>query len=215
MGIIPPEWQGLLGGPAFSGNSSMSIISNCSNGPSMFAFDPDDVGVKAPIPSTPLMYYTTQNPLVEDPDAANDIWIRADQQNAGIVFPAGTRSVLFWSRHGYGPRTYKQSGSCGEEEGEGAAPYRRQITAFDANDLLAVKNGAKKPWEIRPYAWWEIPGPKDTCAEFRYSGLAYDPLSRRVYGAFSYGSNPEIHVWQVSGDLPAAPPAPPQNVRVQ
>lgn len=214
MGIIPPEWQSLLGGPAFSGNSSMSIISLCSNGPSFYAFNPNDVGVKSPIPSTPLMYYTMSNPLA--PDVANDIWSRADQENAGIVFPSGTRSVLFFSRHGYGPRTYKKADGCGGESGEGAAPYRRQITAFDANDLLAVKNGTKEPWEIRPYAWWEVPGPKDTCAEFRASGLAYDPISRRIYAAFNYSASPKIHVWKVSGDPGENPPSPspPTNLQV-
>ena len=212
MGLIPPEWQSLLGGPAFSGNSSMSIISKVSNGPSFFVFNPDDVGVKTPIPSIPLMYYTLSNPLA--PDVANDIWIRADQSNAGIAFPSGTRSVLFFSRHGYGNRTYKVPDGCGGESGEGAAPYRRQITAFDANDLLAVKNGTKKPWEIRPYDWWVVPGPTDKCAEFRASGLAYDPMSRRIYAAFHYGESPKIHVWQVSGDPGKAPPGPPKNLQV-
>jgi len=213
MGLIPAEWQSLLGGPAFTGNSSMSIISQCSNGPSFYVFNPDDVGVKSPIPSIPLMYYPLSNPLA--PDVANDIWIRADTMNAGIVFPSGTRSVLFFSTHGYGPRTYKvPDGGCGGESGNGAAPYRRQITAFDANDLLAVKNGKKNPWEIRPYAWWVVPGPTETCATFRYSGLAYDPTSRRIFGAFHYGSSPEIHVWKVSGEPGEAPPSPPKNLQV-
>jgi len=197
MGLIPPEWQSLLGGPAFTGNSAMSIISLCSNGPSFYVFNPDDVGVKSPIPSIPLMYYPHSNPL-RDGDTANELFSRADQYNAGIVFPYGTRSVLFWSRHGYGPHTYKQDDGCGGSDGEGAKPYRRQITAFDANDLLAVKKGQKEPWEIEPYAWWVVPGPSDSCGKFAYSGLAYDPIKRRVYAAFDYGSNPVIHVWQIN-----------------
>ena len=219
MGIIPPEWQSLLGGPAFTGNSVMSINSLCSNGPSFFAFNPNDVGVKSPIPSTPLMYYPLSNPLA-NPGSANDLFSRADQSNAGIVFPSGTRSILFFSRHGYGSPTYKQDDGCGGSGGEGAAPYRRQITAFDANDLLAVKNGTKQPWEIRPYAWWVVPGPSDRCADFQYSGLAYDPHTRRVFATLGYGESPEVHVWQVSGDTgngnPASmPPSPPQDVQVQ
>jgi len=224
MGIIPPEWRSLLGGPAFTGNSVMSINSLCSNGPSFFVFNPDDVNMKTPIPSIRLMHFPLSNPLAS-PDSANDLFSRADQYNAGMVFPSGTRSVLFWSRHGYGRPTYKQNdGGCGGESGEGAAPYRRQITAFDANDLLAVKNGTKQPHDIRPYAWWVVPGPSDSCGNFRNSGLAYDPSSRRIYAAFGYGESPKIHVWRVAG-TPAAPAAPappdltapsaPTNVRVQ
>jgi hypothetical protein len=200
MGHIPLEWQALFGGPAFAGNSCMSIIGKCSNGPSFYVFDPDDVGVTSPVPSIPLMYYNTTHPLVEDPDAANDIWIRADTKNSGIIFASGTRSVLFVSRHGYGPRKYKVDDGCGGGGGESAAPYRRQVTAFDANDLLAVKNGTKQPWEIRPYAWWELPGPKSTCASMAYSGLAYDDVTRRVYIAFPFSTNPRVHVYQIRGN---------------
>lgn len=220
MGVIPTEWRSLLGGPAFSGNSVMSINSMCSNGPSFYVFNPDDVNNKSPIPSTPLMHYPLSNPLA-NPNSANDLFSRADQYNAGIVFPSGTRSVLFFSRHGYGSPTYKQDdGGCGGSSGEGAAPYRRQITAFDANDLLAVKNGTKKPYEIKPYAWWEVPGPKDSCGKFTYSGLVYDPISRRIYAALDYGESPAIHVWQVSGSGTAGVVSPstlssPNNLRIQ
>lgn len=206
MGIVPPEWRPLLGGPAFTGNSVMSINSQCSNGPSFYVFDPDHVGKVSPIPSLPLMYYPLANPL-SDPNVANDLFSRADQYNAGIVFPSGTRSVLFFSRHGYGVPTYKKDDGCGGVHGEGAAPYRRQVTAFDANDLLAVKTGKKKPYEIRPYAWWTLDGPKDLCGKFTPSGLAYDPISQRVYATLSYGESPEIHVWQV-----VVPPSGPKNV---
>jgi hypothetical protein len=215
MGRIPAEWQNLLGGPAFSGNSAMSIVGLCSNGPSFYVFDPNDVGHVSPIPSIPLMYYPLQHPLA-NADTANDLFSRADQYNAGIVFPSGTRSILFFSRHGYGAPTYKQNdGGCGGLDGEGAAPYRRQVTAFDANDLLAVKNGTKAPYEVKPYAWWLLSGPQDACGKFAYSGLAYDPISRRIFAAFNYGESPEIHVWQVASGQSAPPPTAPKNLRIK
>jgi hypothetical protein len=220
MGLIPHEWQPILGGPAFTGNSVMSINSQCSNGPSFYVFNPNHIGVLSPIPNIPLMYFPYPNGMLANPDIPNELFSRADQYNAGIVFPSGTRSILFFSRHGYGEPTYKKDdGGCGGDSGEGAAPYRRQITAFDANDLLAVKNGKKMPYEIKPYAWWAVPGPADRCSKFTYSGLAYDPISRRIYGALSYDGSPEIHVWQVSGASapPSAPnqsPSPPFNLKV-
>ena len=202
MGYIPSEWQSLLGGPAFSGNSSMSIINKCGNGPSFFVFDPDDVGVESPIPSIPLMYFTTTYPIVADPDAANDIWIRADIEIAGMFFPSGTRSVLFVSRHGTGDRCYGPG--CTDPcwpgvQGEHAYPYRRQVTAFDANDLLAVKNGEMEPYEVRPYAWWVLPEEPegDYCGEMTAAGLAYDPITRRVFLSRHFSSNPIVYVYQL------------------
>ena len=218
MGLIPQEWQPLLGGPAFSGSGSMSINSISANGPTFYVFNPADVNVKTSIPSIPLMYYTLANPLA-DPNKANDLYSRSDYYTAGIVFPSGTRSVLYIGRHGYGSPTYKKDdGGCGGSGGEGGAPYRRQITAFDANDLLAVKNGTKKPYEVRPYEWWTAPGPQDKCAKFKFAGLAYDPISRKIYVSLDYGESPEIHVWQVSGTAGVAPPSSlssPSNLRVQ
>ena len=195
MGLIPSEWQTLLGGPAFSGNSAMSINSGCSNGPSFYVFDPDDVGVESPIPHSKLMDFTVPNILggagnftsCQESISANDYYTCADQNNAGIVFPSGTRSVLFFSTHGYGTPTYKSgTDPCHPTApGEEAYPYRLQITAFDATDLLAVKNGTKEAHEVEPYAWWELPDPAqgafDTCVFFTYSGLTYDPSTRRIY----------------------------------
>lgn len=208
MGIIPNEWRSYLGGPAFSGNGVMSINSQCSNGPSFYVFDPDDVGVDDPIPNIPLMYYDYPSHPLADYTQANDIFSKADQENAGIVFPSGTRSVLFWNKHGYGTPTYKSTTAdpCDPDgAGEQAYPYRLQITAFDANDLLAVKNGTKQPWEPQPYAWWEIPpGTWAACDTFRAGSLAYNPSTNRVYAALHYGESPEIHVWQIT--IPADVP---------
>ncbi len=193
---IPSEWQGLLGGPAFAGNNSMSIISQGTSGPSFYVFNPDDVGRANPIPTDPLMYFPLDHPLAND-NVANDLFSRSDQYNAGILFPSGTRSVLFIGRHGYGPHTYKVDDGCGGASGEGAAPYRVQVTAFDANDLLAVKNGKKQPYDIRPYAWWTLPGEFGSCAQLAYSGLAYDDVNRKLYVAPYASSSPKVYVYSV------------------
>jgi len=219
MGVIPPEWRPRLGGPAFAGNGVMSINSLCTNGPSFFVFNPDDVGVVTSIPSVPLMYYPLSNPLA-NPNAANDLFSRSDRYNAGIVFPSGTRSVLFIHRHGYGNPTYKLDDGCGGISGEGGAPYRRQVTAFDANDLLAVKNGTKQPYQVQPYAFWTLPGPSESCAPFGgYANgsycLAYDQATRRIYAVLDPGEQPRVHVWQVAGGSPSPKPSAPTNPSAQ
>jgi hypothetical protein len=222
MGVIPPEWRTLLGGPAFIGNGVMSIVSNCTNGPSLYAFDPDDVGVVSPVPVTPLMSFPLGQEL-SNPNVANDLFSRSNYYNAGIVFPAGTRSVLFFHRQGYGNPTYKvNDGGCGGSDGEGAAPYRRQITAFDANELVAVRNGTKQPHEVRPYAHWTLPGPTSSCSSFcGYTNggycLTFDQATRRIYGVLDQGETRRVHVWQLAelGGPTSVAPMPPTGLSAE
>jgi hypothetical protein len=196
----------------------MSINSACSNGPSLYAFNPDNVG-GASVPVTPLMIFPLSNPLA-NPSTPNNYFSRADYYNAGIVFPGGTRSVLFIHRHGYGNPTYKTDDGCGGKDGEGAAPYRRQVTAFDANELVAVRNGTKAPYQVRPYAWWTLPGPTSSCSTFsgyRDGGycLAFDQATRRMYAVLDQGETRRVHVWQLSvGQSTFSPPGAPANVRI-
>ena len=142
MGLIPPEWQSLLGGTSLCWEQCPCLSIASAQWPLIFRIQPRRCECEITDPEhTAYVLHFSQ--IRWPPDVANDIYFGADQYNAGIVFPSGTRSVLFFSRHGYGNRTYKVADGCGGETGEGAAPYRRQITAFDANDLLAVKNGTK------------------------------------------------------------------------
>ena len=55
MALIPSEWQSSFGGPALTGNCCLSIISRTSYGPSVSVFNPSDVGVKNPVPATPVI----------------------------------------------------------------------------------------------------------------------------------------------------------------
>lgn len=203
MGKIPTEWQSLLGGPAFTGNSAMSIITRCSAGPSFFVFDPDDVKVTNPIPNEPLMLFDWNlgQSLDGQDSVANDIYSRADQNNGGMAFPSGTRSVLFITTHGTGARCYGSgcTDPCFEgAPGEHAYPYRQQITAFDANDLLAVKNGTKEPYEVSPYAWWQLPNTDSTCGIMAYGGAAYDDTNHKLYVSQGPWNDVVINVYSVN-----------------
>lgn len=79
-----------------------------------------------------------------------------------------------------------------------AYPYVNQIWAYDVNDLIAVKNGSKKPWEPVPYAVWN---PTFPTAGRQISSAAYDPVGRRIFVAQSFadGSAPVFHVFKVAG----------------
>jgi hypothetical protein len=170
MTQIPPEWQGALGGPALTGQSCVPGPYRTSMGPAAFVFNPDDLGVKNPVPATPLLYYSQAHPTLgtwEGNGQPNPLY-NMGTTISGVVFPQGTRSVLYSGYTGLGTPCYGCGGStnpggdCTEwcydpdnsSKGTHAYPYSAFVWAYDANDLVAVKNGQKNPWDIVPYASW-------------------------------------------------------------
>lgn len=198
MTLIPAEWQALLGAPALTGNCCLSIISNSSAGPAVTAFDPAQVGVVNPIPGETLLFYPLDHPLAAV-DTQNNLFNLATHMG-GVAFPTGTRSVLFFGRQGTGPYCYGTGDECNDpvdgSKGTHAYPYRHQVWAYDANDLLAVKQWLRQPWEVQPYAVWELTEMDDT-GSAGISGMVFDPQRNRVYITEDYGDEPVVHVYQI------------------
>lgn len=205
MAIVPPEWVSLIGAPAVAGNCCLSIVSRTSYGLSLFGFDPDDFGVHEPTPGVDLFYYTAAHEMPGATDnAQNNYWTLATQVT-GVVFPTGTRSVLFFGRHGTGPYCYGEVGApefCGDttvtSRGPHAQPYHEYVWAYDANDLVAAKNGSINLYDVAPYAVWSL----DLPYTYNYNilGAAYDPVGQRIFvsqeGADS--THPIIQVYKVN-----------------
>lgn len=199
MTTIPEEWQAALGGPALTGHCCLSIISASSSGPSVSVFDPDDVGVKNPIPGTTLLYYPTDKPL--SPNSSQSNLFNLTTKMSGIAFPAGSGSVLFFGHQGTGPYCYGEGSECNDpcdaSKGTHAAPYRHQVWAYDAKELLLVKTGGKKPWEIQPYAVWALEEiDAGGCAKM--TGASYDPATGKLYISENFADRPAVHVYQIS-----------------
>jgi len=235
MTNIPTEWQSVFGGPALTGNCCLSIISNSSAGPAASVFNPDDVGVTNPIQGKTVLFYPLSNPLASV-STQNNLFNLATKMG-GIAFPPGSRSILFFGMQGTGPYCYGcgigQGASCPSSgcglgccidpvsgyEGTHAYPYRHQVWAYDANDLLAVKNGAKQPWDPRPYAIWTL-SEMNSSGSATISGAVYDSTTGKLYITQAFGSNPTVHVYQitVSGTTPptdTTPPSAPSRLRIR
>lgn len=240
LGLIPAEYQDELGGTAITGMGFGSIATATSYGPSATVFNPADLGVVNPAPATPLLYYTSDHPMAgnrayfyDNDQPANPYTSTADSVS-GVVFPSGTRTVMFFGSHGLttdgyccygagvstleqaytsGPPYLKENRrrTCGEgrneyccydpdSSGKGvhSYPYVNQIWAYDVNDLIAVKNGSKKPWEPIPYAVWN---PVLPTKGRQFASAAYDPATRRIFvaQAFADGTSPVFHVFRVAG----------------
>jgi hypothetical protein len=199
--IIPEEWRVLMGGPCLAGQACISIFAQTSNGPAAFVWDPAQIGVVNPMTAVPLVYYTVDHrPLPEH-------WTRADSF-AGCAFPSGTGTILFVGTHGQGHSWYglvpdDETGAvdpCDDDQGNHAEGYQHTVWAFRATDALRVKAGEIQPWEMQPYAMWDLPGAgSGTCDNNEDCGLAYCHVTRRMYFA-RYGLSsgaPIVHVYQV------------------
>jgi len=213
--VIPGPWRELLGGPVLNGNCCLPVISRTSYGPAAFVIDPTELGLVDPLPATAVVSYPSAHPMTS-PDPTNPLFNFATEIK-GLVFPDGTRSVLFFGRHGtgaycYGPGTadptlagqpadggidkwcYDLNSSA---KGSHAWPYEYYVWAYDANDLFAVKSGVKQSWEVMPYATWPftLPFPGDS----HVLGATYDPAAKRIFvsQAFGDGELPLIHVFTV------------------
>lgn len=217
MGVVPPEWQSLLGGPALIGNCCRAIISVQSSGPSISVFNPSSVGA-APAPATRLLGYPAPYTLGPGATTTNNIYNLATSIN-GVVFPRGTRSVLFFGLHGTGRYCYGEASECGGDpvnpyKGNHAYPYVTQVWAYDANDLLAVKQGSKQQHQVQPYAIWTM----DLPFGVGVSGATYDPATGRIFLLKNCATGvgdcaAVVHVLKVGQG--AAAPLPPQNVTAQ
>jgi hypothetical protein len=115
--------------------------------------------------------------------------------------PTGTAPECVGQPHFYDPERSTSKGNHGY-------PYVYQVVAFDMNDLVAVKNGTKQPWEPRPYRTWELTFPISEPSIDKPTVLGsatYDSATNRIYIAQlgccdSYGLDPKpiIHVFQVN-----------------
>jgi hypothetical protein len=239
MTLVPSEWQPLFGGPALTGMCCLSITSLQSNGPSVSGFDPNTIGQVTLVQATRLLGYPLPFPL--RPEASTNAYYNLTTKISGVVFAPGTRGVLFFGRHGTGPYCYGPGTSdstlagqpapggvdrwcydpADNSKGTHAYPYQYQVWAYDANDLLAVKNGTKQQYAVQPYAIWNFNLPFENAGSSHLiGGAAYDSQTTNIYisqECEDINCNPVIHVFKVTpGTIASSPPLPaPANLRAQ
>jgi hypothetical protein len=219
MAEVPAQWRRLLGAPSLTGNCCIPIISRTSFGPAAFAFDPSRLGRSRPLPAAPLVYYPQAHTTLGAWDASWNpptVLFGGGTTIRGVVFPRRARTVLFFGTQGTGPFCYGEGtdqrdlagtptpdGSTwcydpdGSSKGTHAYPYVAEVWAYDAKDLLAVRRGRRRPWQVRPYATWTLRLP---FGSGQIGGAAYDPRRGLIYVSQQYGNgtDPVIHVFKVT-----------------
>lgn len=93
-------------------------------------------------------------------------------------------------------------------KGPHAYPYIYQVWAYAIEDLIKVKNGIMAPWDVMPYAVWELPFKFKPTSIFG-GASAYDATTKRLYVAQPAGEKygccqilPVIHVFDVDMEAP-------------
>lgn len=226
MVVIPPEWRTLFGGPVLTGNwGTIAIVSCNSAGPSLTVFDPDRVGFDSVVTGNTILHYPlNQNEnrtLCEGvscssptPEATTNNLYNLATRYGGVAFPSGTRSVILFGRHGTGTYCYGTPQECfndpadNDSKGPHAYPYRYQIWAYDANDLVAVRNGTLKTYQPRPYAVWQIDDLNHVVAPgfAKIVSAGYDHDTRRLYVVLDYGERPRVEVFEIKALSVTSPP---------
>jgi len=219
MALVPKPWRHLLGGPVLTGNCCIPIISRTSFGPDAFAFDPVNLGKRQPAPDVSLLYYPQEHPTIGAWNASwkpkKGIYFGGGTSIKGMVFPRGSRTVLYFGTQGVGKFCYGEGTDnpnlagkptpdgtiwCydpdNSSKGTHAYPYQPEVWAYDAKDLLAVRQGRRKPWQVKPYAVWKLKLPFGSNS---IGGAAYDPSTNRIFVSQQYanGTDPVIHVFRV------------------
>ncbi|MBI2559195.1 hypothetical protein HYW20_07785, partial [Candidatus Woesearchaeota archaeon] len=203
MANIPTEWQSAFGGTALTGNCCLSITARTSVGPSASIFNPADLGVKNPVPATPVVDYSLDHPIANS-QVGNSLYVLSDWVQ-GMVFPKNTASLLFFGSHGTGSVCYGESSAtecydpASPYKGYHAYPYKYQVWAYNANDLVKVKNGQLQPWQVQPYSVWNFNLPFEADDTHIINGAAYDPATQRIFLSQHYkdGTLPIIHVFKI------------------
>jgi hypothetical protein len=188
---IPNEWQTTLGGTHITGQSSgIPIISRTSVGPSAFSFLQENLtaatSIPNPVPTIKLLDFSLAHPLHDDlanTTRTNDIWTHLSRAVYGFVVP-GTRSYLTIGQSGGHESgvcykcTQNNGNLCGGYCANDAEDYYHYYWLWDVNDLVAVKNGSKNSYDVRPYEYGEFPTPFATNS---FGGGTFDPGSNTLY----------------------------------
>ena len=197
MALIPPEWRSTFEATAFAGMHGVPIRRRTSLGPSLFGFNPDDIGIKDPVPVTPWVDYSMTNPLA--PGRSTNPFYNHLSRKGGMVFVRGSKSVLIWGGHGAyeSPSSvcYGKPKACNDPTGHKGyhatfSQYRHQIWVYDTDEILKVW-GNKTPSDIWTFDAQFTGGRKS------WKGVAYDMKNNIIYAAAN-DRYPVIHVFKVT-----------------
>ena len=182
---LPDDWvaaQSLGDKTLVTGFSREAGANGGSQGPALFAFDPDD-----PLDAVDLLYYREIYPGCPYEDGCDfpgyesaDSWMGADwvrSSDGDAILVAGVKAGTTC----YGTAE-ECSDPCRPSKGYHGYPYTAKILFYDPADLEDRLLGLVEPYQVLPYAEWSP-------AEFwqqecpSVGGLAFEGSTGRLYVA--------------------------------
>jgi hypothetical protein len=197
MSELPAEQKAILGADYVAGWSrNYSITERYSQGPSLFAFSPQDaidvdLNSGEYIQTTKLIDYPSANPLTEKYNAINEpsdpIWGHFAKVN-GAAMIKGSPYFLALGAHGgvdagIGYKITQDDGNvCGGYCPFLVADKDNYFWLFDVNDAISATN----PHDVRPFAFGRWSHPFDSNGKYAVAGSAYDAVNDRLFVALDY-----------------------------
>ena len=148
---------------------------------------------------------------------ATDPVYDGNTQIDGVLFVPGSRTVLFFgsvgtNTFGYGlPSTYNDPYRTYKGQHSLNGDYAYQVWAYNADDFLAVEDGQMQPWQLQPYATWNLDFPQFDGAK-HLGGVAFDPSTNRLYVTeldgdtqAQYSELPLVQVFQLTLSTSGSP----------
>jgi len=184
MATIPSAWQSALGAPYLTGNGALSIINRTSSGPALFGFNPSTLSTSSTTPATPYIYYPLPEALGTQ-DSYDPLFDGNTNLN-GVFFAPGSSSVLVFGSVGTNQVQYGTPSQSNDPYRQGKGfhalngDYAYQVWAYNANDFLSVMNGKMQPWQVQPYATWNLDFPQFQGGK-TLGGVTFDPSTNRLY----------------------------------
>lgn len=211
----------LSGRSLIAGNHRQAGAFGGSQGPTLYALAPWQDG-NPPAPGSELtaqaLLYYPENIACTNNDfsaCAFSGYRVSDNWGGGAwIDKDGRAAVLIFGRKGLGNNCYGVPGEdcpaslCSTDKGWHSDPYEGQILFYNPDELRAVVQGSRQPWEVQPYAVHRPAAQmfKPNCGIFR--AVAYDAQRGLIYvtegNAGSFGAT-AVHVWRV--EVGASPPA--------
>jgi PKD repeat protein len=214
---IPQDWADRhLGGRYLaSGGKAQGGAIDSGVGPSLFASAPWSSGDPplsgSDIAATVLIHYPDDRHCWDSDSCDHPQYPACDEWSGGAWLAAGSKSaVLIVGSKGRGEAYPGEAGpqDCDEGQDCRCSSYQGQFLFYSPDELAAVAEGEKRPWDVLPYAKLNADQYLWPGCSHRLGGAAFDRDRGIVYVLQRFAdrwSQPLVHVFKVvDGNPPDA-----------
>lgn len=191
MSLVPEQWRNDFSFNALTGGLHGSENGGCfartSNGPAAFGFNPKDFLTADIINGSQFIYHPTEQPL-------DSVYYNKSHNFNGMAFVSfssggvSKSAIIYALTFGNPPYLW--------DSGYRATTYDAKLFFYSLDDLLAVKVGEKKQYELTPYKTINLSSNfyNKAC---KVKSMAYDTDKNRLYIIEDDGNDPYpvVHVY--------------------